>query len=249
MSLIIDSHTHIGVRHGATQTAEDLIAKLDAVGADKAVVFPFPEGNGLSGNTVENNDYVTAAVKAHPDRLIPFCIVNPWHKELATAELRRCVEEFGFKGVKIHPTLHGYRLGDHELVDPLFETAADLGITITSHGAGDLLNNPAEFAEMAGSFPTVPLLMVHMGVFWSTDHAVEVSRKHPNLYLDTSRAPIWEIQVAVKALGPGKVIWGTDAPFVDYDVEFTKMARATEDRAGYELIVGGNIARLLEIQA
>jgi uncharacterized protein len=249
VSLIIDSHNHIGVVAFASQSAEELITKLDQAGVDKAVVFPFPEGNGVNGDVRENNDVVTQAVKAHPDRLIPFCIVNPWHKELATAELRRCVEEFGFKGLKIHPTLHGYRLGDHALVDPLFETAADLGITITSHGAGDLLNNPAEFAEMAGSFPTVPLLMVHMGVFWSTFHAIEASKAHANLYLDTSRAPLWEIQTAVKALGPEKVIWGTDSPFVDYEAEFGKMTRATDDRAGYELIVGGNIARLLDIQA
>ena len=101
---------------------------------------------------------------------------------------------------------------------------------------------------MARTFPTVPLLMVHMGVFWSTDHAVEVAKEYPNVYLDTSRAPIFEIQVAVNAVGPQQIIWGTDAPFVDYDVEFHKMARATSDPAGYELIVGGNIARLLGIE-
>jgi predicted TIM-barrel fold metal-dependent hydrolase len=249
MSLVIDSHTHIGVRHGASQSAEELIGKLDQAGVDKAVMFPFPEGNGLTGDVRENNSVVTAAMAAHPDRVIPFCIVNPWHKEAAVEELRHCVEDLGFKGVKIHPTLHGYRLADHELVDPIFAAARDLGIVITCHGAGDLLNNPAEFAEMAGTFPTVPLLMVHMGVFWSTDHAVVASKAHPNLYLDTSRAPIWEIQVAVKALGPEKVIWGTDAPFVDYDAEFEKMARATDDRSGYELIVGGNIARLLHLES
>ena len=247
MSLVIDAHTHIGLKHGLSQSVEELIAKLDQAGVDKAVMFPFPEGNGLSGDVRENNDVVTQAVKNHPDRVIPFCIVNPWHKELAVKELRYCVEELGFKGLKIHPTLHGYRLSDHALVDPLFEAAADLGIVITSHGAGDLLNNPSEFAEMARTFPTVPLLMVHMGVFWLTDHAVEVAKAHPNVYLDTSRAPIFEIQVAVKAVGPEQVIWGTDAPFVDYDVEFNKMTRATDDPAGYELIVGGNIARLLGV--
>jgi uncharacterized protein len=251
MSYTIDAHTHIGVvaRPGMSQSAEQLVARLDSAGVDKAVTFPFPEGNGVTGDVRANNDVVTQAVKAYPDRLIPFCIVNPWHGALAVEELRHCVEDLGFKGVKLHPTLHGYRLADHALVDPLFAAARDLGIVITSHGAGDLLNNPAEFAEMARAFPTVPLLMVHMGVFWSTDHAVEASKAHPNLYLDTSRAPIWEIQVAVKALGPEKVIWGTDAPFVDYPFEFQKMVRATTDPEGHALIVGGTIARLLRLAA
>ena len=51
--------------------------------------------------------------------------------------------------------------------------------------------------------------------------------------------------VAVERLGPEKVIWGTDSPFVDYEWEFRKMERATADAVGYDLIMGGNIARLL----
>jgi predicted TIM-barrel fold metal-dependent hydrolase len=180
-----------------------------------------------------------------PDRLVGFCAVNPWDGKAAVAELRRCVEDLGFKGVKLHPTIHGYRLGDRGLVDPIFAAAQDLGIIVTSHGASDLYNNPAEFGAIAGAFPEVPLLMVHMGYFWECDLAIEMSGKHKNLYLDTSRAPIFEIMQAVREIGPEKVIWGTDSPFVDYELEFTKMSRI-KDSAAYELVVGGNITRLLD---
>ncbi len=240
MTLTVDAHNHIGVRHGASQTGSELVAKLDAAGVDKAVIFPFVEG------TVDNG-VIVEAMTTHPDRLIPFCNVNPWDENRAIEELRHCVEDLGFKGVKLHPTIQGYRLGDHGLVDPIFAAARDLGIVVTSHGASDLWNNPAEFAEMARTFPTVPLLMVHMGMFWSTDHAIEAAHANKNLYLDTSRAPLAEIALAVKRVGPEKVIWGTDSPFVDYVGEFQKMTRVTDDRAGYELIVGGNIARLLRM--
>jgi predicted TIM-barrel fold metal-dependent hydrolase len=100
---------------------------------------------------------------------------------------------------------------------------------------------------MAARFPNVPLLMAHMGFFWSVDQAISFAREFPNLYLETSRAPIFEIQTAVRALGPDKVIWGTDSPFVDYEWEFRKMERATGDSEGYSKIVGGNIARLLKL--
>lgn len=236
----IDAHNHIGVRHGASQTGAELVAKLDAAGVDMAVIFPFVEGH------VDNN-VIVEAVGEFPDRLIPFCNVNPWHGAAAVEELRHCVEDLGFKGVKLHPTLQGYRLGDHGLVDPIFAAARDLGIVVTSHGASDLYNNPAEFAEMGRTFPDVPLLMVHMGMFWSTDHAIEVAGAHRNVYLDTSRAPMAEIALAVKRLGPEKVIWGTDSPFVDYTGEFEKMVRTTPDRASWELVVGANIARLLRM--
>lgn len=238
MSAIIDSHNHIGIRYGAAQSGLELLAKMDGAGVDRAIILPFVEGR------IDNN-VIAREAGTDPERLIPFCAVNPWDGADAIAELRRCVEDLGFKGVKLHPTLHGYRLGDHGLVDPVFAAARDLGIIVTSHGASDLYNNPAEFGEMAGAFPEVPLMMVHMGYFWEADLAIQMSARYSNLYLDTSRAPIFEIMQAIREIGAEKVIWGTDSPFVDYQLEFGKMARI-ENPADYALVVGGNISRLLQ---
>lgn len=238
MSLLIDAHNHVGVRHAASQTGAELLEKMDSVGVDRAIVLPFVEGD-------IDNDAALKEVQADPQRLIPFCAVNPWNGEAALDEVRRCVEVHAVKGVKLHPTIHGYRLGDHALVDPVFALARDLGLIVTSHGASDLRNNPAEFRQMAKAFPAVPLTMVHMGYFWETEYAIEVAIECPNLYLDTSRAPIFEIVEAVDKVGPEKVIWGTDSPFVDYDIEFSKM-RKIKDTEAYRLVMGGNIARLLD---
>lgn len=239
MTLVIDAHNHLGTRPGATQTGADLVAKIDAVGVDKAVMFPFVEGNFT-------NDPIKEAFDQFPERLIPFCAVNPWQADAAD-EVRRCVVDWGFKGLKLHPTINGFHLSDPNLVDPLFRVADELEIPIIVHGASDLLNSPPEFGIMAKRFPRVPLLMAHMGFFWSVDQAIAFAKECPNLYLETSRAPIFEIQTAVRELGPDKVIWGTDSPFVDYEWEFLKMRRATADDAGYGQIVGGNISKILRL--
>lgn len=240
MGLIIDAHNHAGIRHGAAQTGDDLVKKLDQTGVNKAVIFPFVEGN-------YSNDVMDEYAKQHPDRLIPYCAVNPWDKEEALQEIERCVKELNFKGLKLHPTIHGYHLADHVLLDPIFDLVEDLEIPIICHGASDLYNSPLEFAEMARAFPKVPLIMAHMGFFWSVEQAISLSKELPNLYLESSRVPIFEVSVAVKELGPEKVIWGTDSPFVDYEWELKKMTRATDSQEGYELIVGGNIQRLLKL--
>lgn len=241
MSLVIDAHNHVGVRHGAKQLGADLVAKMDQTGVDKAVMFPFTEGNFT-------NDEVKTAYDEFPDRLIPYCAVNPWVPGAAD-EVRRCARDWGFKGLKLHPTLNGYHLSDPGLVNPLFEEAESLGIPIIVHGASDLYNSPPEFAEMARRFPRVKLLMAHMGYFWSVDQAIEYAKELPNLYLESSRAPIFEITTAVTELGPGRVVWGTDSPFVDYEWEFKKMERCTKDRAVYDLVVGGTMAEILGITA
>ncbi|HWJ76179.1 MAG TPA: amidohydrolase family protein [Kaistia sp.] len=239
MSLVIDAHNHLGDRPGARQTGAELVAKLDAAGVDKAVVFPFVEGNFT-------NDFVKDAYDQFPERLIPYCAVNPWERN-AVDVTRQCISEWGFKGLKLHPTINGFHLADPELVDPLFRLADELGFPIIVHGASDLFNSPPEFAIMAKRFPNVALMMAHMGFFWAVDQAISFAAEFDNLYLETSRAPIFEIQTAVKRLGPHKVIWGTDSPFVDYEFEFKKMERSTSDPDGYQSIVGGNIARLLKL--
>lgn len=235
--LTIDAHNHLGVRHGAEQTGAELVAKLDDAGVDRAVVFPFVEGEF-------DNDVVTEAVTAHPDRLIPFCAVNPWHGRAAVEEVRLRAEA-GFRGVKMHPTLHGYHFSDHGLVDPVFEVIREAGMLVICHGASDLYNAPPELAAMARSFPEVPVLMAHSGIFWSHEQAVELARDIPNLYLETARVPIFEVALSVREAGPEKVIWGTDSPFVEYRAEFEKMAGAADSAEARALVTGGNIARLL----
>ena len=240
MGFVIDAHNHIGIRHGARQLGADLIAKMDIAGVDKSVIFPFTEGNFT-------NDIIKEESDKFPERLIPYCAVNPW-VDGAVEEIRRCVEDWGFKGLKLHPTINGFHLSDHGLVDPIFAAARDLHIPIIVHGASDLFNSPLDFGEMARTWPEVTILMAHMGYFWSVDQAIGVARQYPNLYLETSRAPIFEISVAVRELGPEKVIWGTDSPFVDYEWEFKKMERATSDPLGVAKIVGGNLAAILKLE-
>lgn len=62
-------------------------------------------------------------------------------------------------GRELVDRMHGYRLGDHRLVDPLLAAACDLGIVVTCHGVSDLNNSPLEFAEAARAFPDIALLM------------------------------------------------------------------------------------------
>lgn len=241
MPLVIDAHNHIGDCAAASQSGAELVAKMDQAGVAKGVIFPFVEGNFT-------NDAVKVAVDQFPDRLIPYCAVNAWERG-AAAEVRRCVTELGFKGLKLHPTINGFHLSDPLLVNPLFEEADSLGIPIIVHGASDLLNAPPEFAEMARRFPRVKLLMAHMGFFWGVKQAIAYAKELPNLYLETSRAPIHEVTVAVRELGPGRVIWGTDSPFVDYEWELKKMERCTSDRVVYDLVVGGTMAEILKLDA
>lgn len=235
---IIDAHNHLGVRHGADQTAAQLVAKMDDAKVAKACVFPFVEGNF-------SNDVIDVAIAQFPDRLIPFLAVNPWNQQAAVAEVHARADK-GYKGVKVHPTIHGYHLSDLGLVGPVMDAIRERGLVVISHGASDLNNAPPEFAAICRAYPEIPFLMAHSGTFWSHEQAVELAKVIPNLYLETARVPLAEVAFSVKELGPEKVIWGTDSPFVDYTFEYEKMAKATDSEEARQLVCGGSLERLLQ---
>ena len=239
MNTILDAHNHLGVRHGAAQTGSQLVDKMDAAGVGQACVFPFVEGDFT-------NEVIVDAVAEHPDRLIPFMAVNPWHLDEAVQEVHRRADA-GFVGVKLHPTIHGYHLSDFGLIGPVLAAIRERGLVVISHGASDLYNAPPEFAAACRAYPEVSFMMAHSGTFWSHDQAVELAAELPNLYLETARVPVFEVAHSVKVLGPEKVIWGTDSPFVDYTFEYEKMQQTVDSEEARLLVCGGNLRRLLRL--
>lgn len=236
--LKIDAHSHAG-EGAAKWSGQQVVDRMDTIGVDKTVIFPFTEG-------FFHNEDIPKYVAENPDRLIPFCSVNPWNFHTAADELEKCYKE-GFKGLKLHPTLCGFRLSDHKLVDPLFEITQTYGGVVIVHGSADLYNCPLEFDRMARRFPKVPLLMAHCGFFWEWELAIELAMENDNLYLETSRVPGFETSKIIKKLGAEKVIWGTDGPFCDYEWEYKKIERYAKTEHDFDMIMGGNIANLLKL--
>lgn len=237
--LKIDAHSHVGTG-AANWTGKQVVERMDTIGIDKTVIFPFTEG-------YFHNDDILGFVDEFPDRLIPFCAVNPWNKKEAVDELERCFKA-GFKGVKLHPSLCGFNLSNKELVNPLFEVVEAYNGVVIAHGASDLYNCPLEFARMAARFPKVPLIMAHCGFFWMWEQACEVALENDNLYLETSRVPMFETRKIVEKVGGSKIMWGTDGPFAEYDWEYEKVKRASRNEEEFEQIIGGTIAGLLGIK-
>ena len=62
-------------------------------------------------------------------RLIPFCDINPHLYNTPGGELRRKVEDEGFRGLKLYPTYQHYYLND-PMMYPLYQAAQDLGVPV-----------------------------------------------------------------------------------------------------------------------
>lgn len=233
----IDAHSHV-CKGAAVWSGQDVVDRMNTMGVDKTIIFPFTEG-------YFNNEDILGYVEENPERLIPFCAVNPWNGQEALDDLEECLKK-GFKGVKLHPTLCGFPLSNQKLVNPIFEIVQSYGGVVIVHGSADLYNCPLEFDRMARRFPQVPLIMAHCGFFWEWELAIEVAMENDNLYLETSRVPGFETNKIIQKLGGDKVIWGTDGPFCDYEWEFNKIKRYANGEKEFDKIMGGTILSLLK---
>lgn len=230
---MIDAHVHIGPE-GSELSAEQLIAQMDRNGISNALVFPFLGGN-FTNRSIEE------ATEKYPDRLTGICAVNPFDKNAAD-ELERCLKK-GFRGLKLHPFLHGLNLSSH-LNDCLFELVRDYKGIVIAHGTSDLYNCPLEFDRMAKRFPEIPIVMAHSGYFWEWEQAIEIALENDNLFLETSRVPVYETERILEKAGTKKVIWGSDSPYCDPEQEICKIKRRLREEET-KAVLGENLKQIL----
>jgi hypothetical protein len=153
--------------------------------------------------------------------------------------VRRAVEDYGFRGLKVHGL-------DSFPSREVCEAAQHYGIPVLV----DVVQQVATVEMLAEQYPNLNFIIPHMGGFkddWMTHMAVidQISR-FPNVYGDTSGVRYWEIlQRAVRRAGPHKLIFGSDGPLLHPALELYKIRLLRLPPAEERLITGGNAARLL----
>jgi predicted TIM-barrel fold metal-dependent hydrolase len=223
---------------GAEYSVERMLAAMDAAGVDQAVACSL-------GQAIDNG-YIRSVQQRWPDRIIGFGQVNPRLEDPA-GEVGRCAAS-GLRGIKLHPTMHGYHFCDHGLLDPVLAACAQHRLVVLVNALDDPFCAPLSIEEIARPFPAVPVLLAHMGTIWNLMEAILVAGRTPNLYLETSGTQLLDVRTAYRQLGPDKVVMGTDWPGSDFDLERAKIARAVPDPAHRAQIEGANLAALLGLE-
>ncbi|MTI94683.1 MAG: amidohydrolase [Firmicutes bacterium] len=234
--MIFDAHNHIGFRKGLEYPVEKLIGEMDAANIDRAVVFSFPEQI--------DNDYVAESVKRFSDRLVGFAQVNPWSQD-AELVLKRCVEDLGLKGLKLHPVRHGYAFDNHTILDPIFSLCERYSIPVLAYGGANVLSSPNMFEEMAQTFPSVNFILAHGGQMYETRSAIGVAKRRPNVYIETSAMFANRVESLYKEVGPEKIVMGTDKPYGDFAIELEKIQLVIAEPEVRERITCHNLRKLL----
>ena len=251
--MIIDADCHISSRNAPGQVGVgELLRQMDALGVDRAVCWPMVS---YTREMASDMQAIHDGAKRHPDRIIPFGGVNPkLGLQEAKDELKRCLEVYGVKGVKLNGARDGYYIDDPELSLPLVDLIAEAGVALAFHcGSNDFeRTHPFRIAKVSQRHPKLPIMIVHMGGPGKPtlhDAVIELARQNPTWYLIDSEADYRKAIEAVKVLGADRVCYGSDTPFCPMRFEFGIRGVVYQDLspADRAKVMGGNIARMLGI--
>jgi uncharacterized protein len=212
--VIFDSHMHVGSFKSMFGVS------LDRDGID-ALMREHEIGNGVV--FYPDNAYTREVVESIPG-LYALYWGNP-RVPGYVEELHQYLEHPKFIGLKLHPLIDGYLPNDpsvHQMIELIVER--DLPVLI--HCGHPIFTLPWSLEELAVSFPTLKMVIGHMGhgnvVYINA--SIDVALRNPNVYLETSGMPMHtKIREAYERVGETRVLFGTDVPFHHPLVEITKV--------------------------
>ncbi|MEM5831213.1 MAG: amidohydrolase family protein [Candidatus Aenigmatarchaeota archaeon] len=236
---IIDFHVHIrsGDIFRTEVRGEDIVKIMDKVGIEKSVVF------SICISAKEGNLKTYKEVKKFPDRLIGFATGVPAFDYNVCDEIKKAVDEFGFRGVKIH---RGHHTLDLYLIAPLIEKCIELDIPCLVDCGGEF----EPIREIVTKYPEAKIVVAHLG--GENEIVIEkffnLINETENLYLDTSYVrKVHYIGKAVEKIGSKKLIFGTDGPLIPPEIEIMKIELWGLKENEKENIFYKNAASLLKI--
>lgn len=253
--MVIDADCHISpTQEGSNSiTCDKLITTMDDAGVDKALVWlhpPYKREISLA------NRYIYESSRSFPDRILGFGWADPnLGISDAKEEVRKCVFEYGFPGVKLNGSQNEYCIDDSHLALPVIEEIAKAGKILAFHVGGDAYErtHPFRVAKIAAMYPELPILVVHMGgeaYADISDAVIHFAEEHANMLLIGSSVRTLPILKAIRSLGAKRVCFGSDTPFELMHVELARYRALLENEVGEEgrrLVMGGNIERLLDL--
>jgi len=203
-----------------------------------------------------SNDAVAAAIKAHPDTVIGIAAVNINNPMQAVRELRRCVKQQGFKGVRVLPWLWGLPPDDRRYY-PLYTECVELDVTFclqVGHAGPMRPSDPGRpipyLDTVAHDFPDLRIVGGHIGFPW-VNEMISLMMKHRNVYVDTSaykasRFPS-ELVAYMRDSDQHKVLFGTNYPMLTPAMCLEDLDALALGEHALSLFLAGNAQRAFKL--
>jgi len=251
---VIDAHSHL-FHHGRPSWKEDERKLIDA--ADKlhidqlcCSVLP-PERPMTLEGCQESNRMAWEGAQRFPGRILPYCTTNPGYGRASLDEIRRCVEDRGFIGVKLY---NDYRVTE-PVYWPMVELAIELRIPLLQHaGHTTWLPSPqprisdgGHIAELAARYPEAIIICAHIAGGGDWEWTAKALRNARSVYLDISGSNIDEgtVEMATRILGADRLLFACD---MSMTASVGRIRGADISETDRIKILGTNMQRILDLR-
>ena len=261
---IIDAHAHIypeKIAKKATDTIGvfyDIEMEMPAGTAERLLEEGARAGIGrfmvhsvaTTAHQVRSiNEFIKREMAAHPEFIGFITLHQDLTEEEVVSEVNWAIEN-GFRGIKLHPDFQKFHIDDQ--VAEKFYRAASGRLPILFHVGDDRydFSKPERLVRMARKYPELTFIAAHFGGYRCWDDA-PLYKGLKNVYFDTcSSLPFISAQRArelIDMLGADRFFFATDFPMWDAEGELERFFSIPMTDSEREMILSGNIKRLLKI--
>jgi len=236
----------------AQEPVATTLAAMDRGGVDRALISAWVAPH----NVMISNDEVAGFLAEGGGRLIGVGSVDISRPMPAMREVRRCVEQLGFRAIRVLPWLWQAAPTDRRFY-PVYAACCEAGVPFCTQigHTGPLM--PSEFGrpiypdQVAIDFPELTIVAGHIGYPW-TEEAVAVATKHERVFIDTSAYTVRryppELVRFLKTNGRGKVLFGTNYPMIEPAKALAGLDALALDAATRAAFLGDTAAEVFAIK-
>lgn len=229
-----------------THTIPNILREMKALKISKSVML------SLDITTSTNTKRFGEAIR-NVDELVFYCAVHPKHRQR-----ERMMEEFlamGARGMKVHPELQMTAIDAPPMIDLVKLWREKSGGEPVLFHSGSNGFEPARarkhanidlYYPVAEALGDAPCILGHSAMNQYRT-ALEIAKKHPNVYLEVSGQPPAHLKDMIETIGSERLLFGTDWPVYPQAITLAKVLIATEgDNTSRMNILRHNAERLLK---
>ncbi|MFT6051537.1 MAG: putative TIM-barrel fold metal-dependent hydrolase [Halioglobus sp.] len=214
-----------------TQTIPNLLAEMDAMRVQHALILPIKMGFPFGDSQTERwRDAITTADAGN--RLISGLSVHPRSDQ--RIEQMRSHAASGARVMKLHPTVQKFYPDDPDMMD-LYREAEKLGIVIFFHGGRAGIEPesrlryamPRHYEAVLANFPNLQVILGHAGAR-DSEAMLTLALKYDNAWLGIHGQGVTQLDEIIRRTGGERLLFGTDWPFYHIGSSLAKVLICTD---------------------
>lgn len=209
--MIIDTHTHLLdgdwlCDFHEMPTADSLLAAQERFGVSQMWMS---STGALADDFTRYNRLLYDITRHAADRFVNFASASLYYGDRAIDELKRCMEEYGFGGIKVHYWMQGSTVHSAATAK-MMELSIRYNVPVLFHDGTPPTSETLQIAYLAKCYPEAKVILGHSGMFDTFCSAIDACNLYDNIYLCISASPIADVNEICKNAREDRLLFGSD---------------------------------------